>query len=275
MKIGKLNIDKDEVYKIIFESDTPMGKRFDVVLLWVILASVVVAALDSVPAVNLLYSGSFITFEWIFTILFSLEYVVRIWSSPRKTNYVFSFWGMIDLMSILPTYLSLFFFGFQYLIVVRILRLLRIFRVLKLVRYNAEALTLIMSIKRSLYKISIFMFVVLIVVIVLGTTMYVVEGGENGFSSIPQGIYWGIITITTVGYGDIVPTTVLGKFISSVTMLIGYAIIAVPTGIITVEMSRLNSTNKNKICKRCRTECADDDNYCSKCGNDLKIDDTI
>lgn len=264
-----MKISKKEVYRIIFESDTPKGKQFDVVLLWVILASVVVAALDSVPSINSLYSTSFLTFEWVFTVLFSLEYIVRIWSSPRKSKYVFSFWGLIDLLSILPTYLSLIFFGFQYLIVVRIFRLLRVFRVLKLVRYNAEALSLIMSIKRSMYKISIFMFVVLIIVVILGTTMYVVEGGENGFSSIPQGIYWGIITITTVGYGDIVPTTVLGKFISSIAMLIGYAIIAVPTGIITVEMSRGNSSSNSINCSRCKSTCKHEDNYCSKCGAEL------
>lgn len=260
---------KQRLYRIVFKSDTKNGKRFDVVLLWSILFSIFITMLDSVPSFNARFRTEFYILEWFLTILFSIEYVLRIIISPKPLRYIFSFWGLVDLLAILPTYASLFFYGYQYLLVVRILRLLRVFRVLKLVRFNKEAIFLLKSLKSSSYKIGIFLSAVLTIVILLGTIMYVVENGDNGFSSIPQSIYWAIITITTVGYGDIVPNTVLGKFISSFAMIIGYAIIAVPTGIITVEMSK--KSNSKQICSECGTENNDSNNFCTNCGAKLNI----
>lgn len=227
-----------------------------------------VAILDSVPNLNLNFKNEFYSIEWVFTVIFSLEYLVRIYISPKPIRYVLSFWGIIDLLAILPTYASLFFYGYHYLLVVRILRLLRVFRILKLVRFNKEAIILLRALKASSYKIGIFFSAVLTIVILLGTVMYVVEHGENGFTSIPQSIYWAIITVTTVGYGDIVPHTILGKFISSFAMIIGYAIIAVPTGIITVEMSK--STALKILCPHCSTNNSETSNYCTNCGSPLK-----
>jgi voltage-gated potassium channel len=257
-------IDKDRFYKIIFESNTAKGKQFDVALLWVILVSIVVAAIDSMPALPYWIDITLDITEWVLTLGFTAEYLTRIYVSPMPRKYIFSFWGIVDLIAILPGYFSLFFFGYQYLLVVRVLRLLRVFRILKLVRFNTEAMWLIKSLKASIYKISIFLSAVLVTVIILGTVMYVIEGGNNGFSSIPQSIYWAIITITTVGYGDIVPYTMLGKFVSSLIMLIGYAIIAIPTGIVTVEMSRRHE--HKQICSSCNEKNDENANYCSQCG---------
>lgn len=257
-------MDKHSLYQIVFENDTKAGKRFDVILLWCILISIFVTILDSVPLLNQNYKEHFHFIEWGFTLLFSIEYLLRIYISPKPFRYVVSFWGLVDLLAILPTYASLFFYGYHYLLVVRILRLLRVFRILKLVRFNREAMVLLRALKAGSYKIGIFFSTVLTIVVLLGTIMYVVENGENGFTSIPQSIYWAIITVTTVGYGDIVPHTVLGKFISSFAMIIGYAIIAVPTGIITVEISR--STDKKITCSGCGSENGETSNYCTHCG---------
>jgi len=262
-----MGLNRDQLYRIVFETDTKAGKRFDVFLLWTILRSVLGVILESVPQISLEFKQGFIFLEWAFTIVFTAEYLLRIYISPRPARYIFSFWGAIDLLSVLPTYLSLFIAGTHYLLVVRILRLLRVFRILKLVRFSKEASTLVSALKNSLYKISIFLFAVLSTVVIMGTLMYVVEGSENGFTSIPQSIYWAIITITTVGYGDIVPHTVLGKIFSSIAMIIGYAIIAVPTGIVTVEMSR---TNPNFIeCPSCSSANQISSNYCNNCGTKL------
>jgi len=260
-------IRKENLYTIIFESDTPAGKQFDVILLWTIGVSVLVAMLDSIESLHLKYYAVFFTIEWALTILFAIEYLLRIYVSPKPLAYIFSFWGFIDLLAILPTLLSLFFYGYQYLFVVRIVRLLRVFRILKLIRFNREATTLLRALRSSSYKIGIFLFAVFTIVIVLGTIMYVVEGGQNGFTSIPQSIYWAIITLSTVGYGDIVPHTVLGKFIASFAMIIGYAIIAVPTGIVTVEMSR--TVVKKNPCKDCLHPNEEASNFCNNCGAPL------
>jgi voltage-gated potassium channel len=259
---------KEKLYKIVFETDTKAGKTFDVFLLWAIMFSVIVVMLESIPEVGEKLSSVFFTLEWILTIIFSLEYLLRLWISPKPINYVFSFWGLIDLMSILPTYLSLFVLGYHYLLIVRIFRLLRIFRIMKLARYNKEAQLLIHSLRSSLYKISIFLMAVIAIVTFMGTMMYVVEGGEKGFTSIPQSIYWAIVTITTVGYGDMVPHTIIGKIISSIAMIIGYAIIAVPTGIVTVEIA--NASKKNIKCEVCKSKNTKNSNFCSNCGNTLK-----
>ncbi len=260
-------ISRQRLYNIVFESDTQAGKQFDVFLLWCILISMFIAILDSVPTLNQLFKTEFFFIEWIFTVLFSVEYILRVYISRKPFHYIFSFWGFVDLLAILPSYLGLLFGGFHYLLIVRILRLLRVFRVLKLVRFNSESIVLINAMKSSSYKIGIFFSAVLTIVVLLGTIMYVVENGENGFTSIPQSIYWAIITVTTVGYGDIVPHTILGKFISSFAMIIGYAIIAVPTGIITVEMSK--STESKIKCPRCDFGNSESSNYCSRCGERL------
>ncbi len=256
-----------KLYKVVFETDTNAGKQFDVYLLWIILTSVVVVMLESVPEIGGNYSEYFFAIEWFMTIVFSIEYLLRIWISPRPFKYVTSFWGIIDLLSILPTYLSLFIAGYHYLIVVRIFRLLRVFRIMKLARFNSESQVLINALKASLHKMGVFLVAVISIVVFMGTIMYVVEGGEKGFTSIPQSIYWAIVTVTTVGHGDMVPHTVLRKFISSIAMIIGYAIIAVPTGIITVEMSR--SGLKKIACPDCNKINDSTAVYCNHCGNAL------
>ncbi len=261
----KMQTIKERLYTIVFGTDTKEGKRFDLYLLWIILFSVVIVMLESVPEIHDSLFKQFILIEWILTIIFTIEYLVRIWISPVRSKYVFSVWGFIDLLSILPTYLSLFLPGYHYLLIVRIFRLLRIFRILKLARFNRESQVLVSALRSSLYKISIFLLAVLAIVTFLGTIMYVVEGGQQGFTSIPQSIYWAIVTVTTVGYGDMVPHTVLGKVISSFAMILGYAIIAVPTGIVTVEMSRSGLTGSD--CPKCNKPIAKMDHYCKNCGS--------
>ncbi len=255
---------RDRINRIIFGHDTKSSKLFDVILLWVIFISVVIVVLESVPTYHAKFFDAFFYAEWVITILFTIEYLLRVWSSRTPFRYIFSFWGLVDLLSILPTYLELINFGFHYLLAVRILRLLRVFRVLKLVRFNREAQKLLLAMKGSGHKIGVFLMVVFSVMVLLGTLMYVIEGGENGFTSIPQSIYWAIVTVTTVGFGDVVPQTVLGKVLSSVAMILGYAIIAVPTGIISVELAKNKSADK--ICEQCGHDNPDDAQYCNQCG---------
>ena len=255
---------REKLYHIIFETSTPAGRRFDTILLWVIMFSVLVVMLESIPSLGRSYLNTFLTIEWILTIIFTIEYFTRIWISPKPLKYIFSVWGLIDFMSILPTYLSLLLFGYHYLVIIRIFRLLRLFRILKLVRFYSESQVLAKALRASSYKIGVFMWTVMALVVFMGTLMYVVEGTESGFTSIPQSIYWAIVTITTVGYGDMVPVTILGKFISSFIMITGYAIIAVPTGIITVEMSK-TGLQKTK-CSNCNYENDAHANYCNNCG---------
>lgn len=256
---------REKTYKVIFETDTKAGKNFDVALLYLILCSVMLVMFDSVPEYSKRFGQIFISLEWGLTIIFSIEYILRIWSSKKPLKYIFSPWGIIDLLSIIPTYLSLLMTGYHYLLVVRIFRLLRVFRILKLARFTEESAILMKALKASSYKISIFLFAVVAIVVMLGTLMYVIEGGEQGFTSIPQSIYWAIVTITTVGYGDMVPQTLVGKFISSVAMIIGYAIIAVPTGIVTVEMSK-SAQKKFKECETCKDQVDISNQYCPHCG---------
>ncbi len=256
------------LHEIIFEADTSAGRVFDVLLIISILASVLVVMLDSVRPINNQYGHQLYLLEWFFTILFSIEYILRLFAVGRPLNYARSFFGVIDLLAVMPTYLSLLFPGSQYFLVIRILRVLRIFRVLKLVQYVSEARYLMRSLRASLHKIIVFLFTVLTLVIIFGSVMYVVEGEAHGFTSIPRSIYWAIVTLTTVGYGDISPQTSLGQAIAAVIMILGYSIIAVPTGIITAEMSR----NRDEIistqaCLQCSAEGHDPDaKYCKYCG---------
>lgn len=265
-----MNILRRKLHVIVFGTSTKAGRRFDVFLLWIILFSVMVVMVESVPEFGNNFSETFFVVEWIMTGIFTIEYLLRIWISPKPLKYIFSFWGVIDLLSILPTYLSLFIVGYHYLLVVRIFRLLRVFRILKLARFSSEAKILREALNASLHKVGIFLMAVVAIVTILGTVMYVVEGGEEGFSSIPQSIYWAVVTVTTVGYGDLVPHTIIGKFISSIAMITGYAIIAVPTGIVTVAMAR--SGEKGKNCKNCNHKNEITAAYCNKCGHAVKND---
>ncbi len=266
---------KDKWYEIIFQADTRAGKNFDILLLISILLSVLIVMLDSVGNLHRRYRDFFLLGEWFFTLLFTLEYAVRIVVSRRRVKYIRSFYGIIDLLSVLPTYLSLILAGSHYLLVIRVLRLLRVFRILKLSRYLRASEVLAVSLKQSRYKITVFFEVVLTMVVIMGSLMYLIEGPENGFSSIPKSIYWAIVTLTTVGFGDITPQTVLGQFFASLIMILGYSIIAVPTGIISAEMARTKYTSpaKQNACPQCgNTDHDDDAAFCKKCGNPLKED---
>ena len=263
---------RSRLHEVIFESNTSAGKAFDICLLICILASICVVMLDSVSSLHSRYSNLFFVLEWFFTILFTIEYLLRIIAVKKPLLYVVSFLGLVDLLAIVPMYLSIFLTGAQSLLVLRALRLLRIFRIFKLTHFLSEMSFLGAALRSGAKKISIFMLVVLAIVVILGSVMYLVEPAENGFTSIPESIYWAIVTITTVGYGDIAPTTPTGKFIASVIMLIGYAIIAVPTGILTTEIA-LMSRNKNKgheACPACGREGHDDNAvFCKFCGERL------
>jgi voltage-gated potassium channel len=263
---------KKEFYEIIFEADTRAGKLFDVFLLFAIALSTLVVMLESVPSMDEEYGASFILLEWVFTILFTLEYVLRILVVNRKKQYIFSFFGMVDLLSILPSYLALIFSGAQVLLVIRVIRLFRIFRILKLANFVGAGNSLRIAIMASRHKISVFLLSVLMTVIIAGTLMYLVEGAENGFTSIPVSIYWAIVTMTTVGYGDIAPQTAVGQALASFIMILGYGIIAVPTGIVSAEIYELKTKEKltTQVCPNCLKEGHDSDaTHCKFCGTKL------
>ncbi len=265
---------KARLAHIVFEHDDRAAKTFDVVLLVLILGSVGVVMLDSVVDLHLAYGDFFYVLEWAFTILFTIEYGLRLWLSKRKWGYVFSFYGLVDLLAIIPTYLSLIVLNTQFLVVIRSLRLLRVIRVLKLGRYLKDAEYLSEALRASRNKIQIFIASMLTIVLISGTVMYIVEGPENGFTSIPMSMYWAIVTLTTVGFGDITPITPTGKFIASMIMLMGYGIIAVPTGIVTSEMTAANVRRKisqERTCDSCgKTQHDKDAKYCKFCGDRLK-----
>lgn len=260
------------LHEVIYESNTPAGKAFDVALLFAIFTSIIVVMLDSVQSIHSQHGSLFKTLEWVFTILFTIEYILRLVCIRQPVKYVFSLLGIIDLIALIPSYLSIFFFGAQSLLVFRALRLLRVFRIFKLGQFLTEINFLKVAIKGSLRKISIFLMTVFMLAVILGSIMYLVEERENGFSNIPESIYWAIVTITTVGYGDISPVTPMGKVVASVVMLIGYAIIAVPTGIITHDLA-IASRKKSELlesCPNCSSEGHDPDaDFCKYCGSSL------
>ena len=262
---------KEKLYDIIFGTTSKSGKIFDLILLFLILCSVTIILFESVPEWNGLYEKQLYYLEWGFTIIFTIEYFLRIFISKRPLKYILSWWGIIDLVSILPSFISPFFSGSSSLRVIRAVRLLRIFRILKLSRFTSESQALAYSLKASYYKITIFLFFVVMMMIMTGTLMYVIEGGSEGFESIPSSIYWAIVTTTTVGYGDIVPVTDLGKALSSIMMILGYAILAVPTGIVTAEALKADKPKSFSTCKRCKTgSLTADANFCHKCGMSLE-----
>ncbi|RWA51164.1 ion transporter [Cupriavidus sp. UYMSc13B] len=259
-------------YTIIFEADTREGRLFDVTLLLAIVASVLVVMLDSLPAVSNRLGRLFTVLEWMFTLFFTAEYVMRILVVRRPWRYVFSFYGIIDFVSIMPTWLAFFLPELHFLIDVRLLRLLRVFRILKLTVYFEEAEILYRALVNSRRKIFVFLGTVFIITVILGTVMYVVEGPQHGFTSIPVSMYWAVVTLTTTGFGDMVPKTPLGQFITSLTILLGYGIIAFPTGIVGAELaaSILKRPLTTRTCTHCLTEGHEPDaGYCKHCGSQL------
>ena len=264
---------QDRVYTVIFGTETPAGKWFDISLIIVIVASVVIVLLDSMPSHHQAHGDLYWQIEWIFTLLFTLEYLVRIWCAPNRKAYLFSAYGVVDLLAILPTYIALMVPAAAPLLIIRLLRILRIFRVLRLLAYLSEANILAGAMRRSSRKIFVFFSMMIVITIIFGCLMYVLEGPQHGFTDIPLSIYWAIVTITTVGYGDLVPQTGLGRMVSAVGMLIGYAIIAVPTGIITAELAVEMSGNRHRTTRNC-PQCSraghdEDATHCKHCGVNL------
>ncbi len=239
---------KKTLYRIIFEADTPAGKWFDIGLIISIVISVLIVMLDSVQSIRYIHGRLLNSMEWLVTILFTIEFILRLYCSPKPIRYIFSFFGVVDILSVLPTYIGLFLPGTHYLTVIRILRVLRIFRILKLVQYMEESKLLIQSIRESARKIVLFICVVMTISTILGSIMYLIEGEANGFTSIPKSIYWAIVTLTTVGYGDISPMTDLGQAISTFIMILGYSIIVVPTGFVSAGLIQAKHYH---VCDEC------------------------
>ncbi|WP_147678768.1 ion transporter [Algibacter pacificus] len=273
MSYSKKKHWKTRLHEIIYEADTPEGKLFDVILLIIIIASILLVMLESVESIDRKYHTIINISEWIVTILFTIEYIARIVTVKKPLHYITSFYGIIDLLSTIPKYISLFFAGTHALVAIRALRLLRVFRILKLGRYLGASNNLLRAIKASRVKISVFLFAVVIISIILGTIMYIVEGEEHGFTNIPKSVYWCIVTLTTVGYGDIAPQTPIGQFIASIVMVLGYGIIAVPTGIVTAEIAKVSDntpTVNTTSCANCSAEGHKDHaDFCYNCGHKL------
>jgi voltage-gated potassium channel len=256
---------------IIFGTDTRAGAAFDQLLILTIIVSVIAVMLDSVDSMHDRWGHELYIIEWIFTLLFTVEYLVRLWVSEKPARYARSFFGIVDLLSVIPTYLSLVAPGANYLLTIRVLRVLRIFRVLKLVQFMSEAGELARALVRARRKIGVFMFTVFVLMILFGSLMYVIEGPANGFDNIPRSIYWAVVTITTVGYGDIIPQTPIGQTIATLAMITGYAIIAVPTGIVSAEMSAWATRRRfGRECPGCHLHEHDPDaRFCKRCGDEL------
>lgn len=262
---------RERLFVIVFQSDTTAGRRFDKILLLIIFASLVTVILDSIDEVHRSYAGVLAVIEWGFTVIFLVEYLARLYCSPKPLRYAFSFYGLVDLLAIVPGIIALYNSDAQYLLIVRVIRMLRIFRVLKLSPYLKQANYLMAALRGSKQKIIVFLVSVSTLVTVFGTLMYVVEGPEHGFTSIPTGIYWAIVTLTTVGFGDIVPITPLGQVLSSLVMITGYSIIAVPTGIFTAELANaMRGEQLQHDCPSCRKKAHEHDAaFCSRCGSAL------
>lgn len=271
---SKLRPWQKKLHEIIFEADTFAGKAFDVALLMAILISIIAVMLESVPSIHSEYGTELRNIEWVLTVVFTIEYVTRIISIGKPLKYIISFYGLVDLLSLLPTYLGFFISGYHQLSVIRAFRLIRIFRVFKLGRYLGQGEVIINALKASRHKILVFLLMVLVICMIMGTTMYLVESPESGFTSIPRSIYWAIVTLTTVGYGDISPETPLGQGIASVIMILGYAIIAVPTGIVTSELTKADAARNvdpnTQVCPSCALEGhALEAKFCRNCGTNL------
>ena len=265
---------RERSHEIIFEADTFWGKLFDIVLLILILLSVAAVMLESVPYYHDKYHDVLVPLEWTITVFFTFEYILRIISVKKPWKYILSFYGLVDLVSLLPSYFGLFIFSenFASIKTVRTIRLLRVFRILKLFRYVKEANSLKKALRASRQRIVVFLMAVLAIATIMGTLIYLIEDPKDGFTSIPRSIYWAIVTLTTVGYGDISPQTGLGQFFASIIMILGYAIIAVPTGLISVELSRAENSN-TQCCPSCSQEGHDDNaKFCKYCGADLELD---
>ena len=262
---------RQRLYVMVFQADTPAGRRFDTTLLLIILCSLVVVILDSIDSIHRDYANLLAYIEWGFTFVFAVEYGLRLYCSPKPLRYAFSFYGLVDLLAIVPGILAIYYSDAQYLLIIRIIRMLRIFRVLKLVPYLSQANYLLSALRGSKQKIIVFLVSVSTLVTVFGTLMYVVEGPENGFTSIPVSIYWAIVTLTTVGFGDIVPKTPLGQVISSLVMITGYSIIAVPTGIFTAELaSAMRGEQLHTDCPVCKKDSHEPNAaFCARCGSNL------
>ncbi|MEM9997884.1 MAG: ion transporter, partial [Bacteroidota bacterium] len=263
---------RDKAHEIIFGTHTPAGKAFDIVLIGLIALSLLAVMLESVETIRMWFHFELRAVEWFFTIVFTIEYILRLASAYEPKRYARSFYGVIDLLAILPTYISAFVPGAQFFLIVRILRFLRVFRILKLVNYLSEANELGRALVASRRKIFVFIFVVLTLVTILGSLMYIVEGGQNGFTSIPRSMYWAVVTLTTVGYGDIAPQTTLGQIITTFIVILGYGIIAVPTGIVTTELTNVMAeARRSSFCPACG--CADHDTdaaFCKRCGTEIR-----
>ncbi|QNM86211.1 ion transporter [Polaribacter pectinis] len=263
---------KQRIHEIIYEADTKEGKLFDVILLIAIIASIVLVMLESIESFDKEYHNFLNISEWVITILFSIEYILRVVSIKKPFKYIFSFYGIIDFLSTIPKYLSFIIIGSHHFVALRALRLLRVFRILKLARYIGASNNLKIALKASRAKIAVFIFFIVIICIILGTIMYMIEGAENGFTSIPRSVYWAIVTLTTVGFGDIAPQTPLGQLIASVIMILGYGIIAIPTGIVSSEMARTNNTldTNTQACPNClKDKHKDKATFCYNCGSIL------
>lgn len=266
------------IYDVIFGYESRAGKLFDIALIVLIIASVTAVMFDSVASYHAQYGVFLYRLEWLFTILFTIEYALRLYSTPNKKAYIFSFYGIIDLASILPTYIAFLFPSAVYLIVIRVMRVLRIFRILKLLRYMGEANMLYVALIQARRKILVFLFSIVTIIIIFGALMFIIEGPENGFNNIPQSIYWAIVTVTTVGYGDIAPQTAIGQFVAAIAMISGYAFIAVPTGIIGAELMQQvqqrapRKFEEDRECVSCHATAHDlDARHCKFCGNLLHL----